>query len=409
MVKPRKHIYFYGIAENGRPGQASDISDLSDLSDASDFRPAPSTTPPQAPAAMPLHLPRPWQLTAADHRRLEALYARYRRQWDTPAASSPMFVIDTPAPVAIPTWEERLADPALMLQTELDLLRPHLELGDDQVPTVRVEFGTAQVAAAFGCRLVIPPNSQAAAASHVLNAAEDVAQLRLPGPDAGWYGKLREWTQLWQEVLPDGLHLQHPDIQSAFNTAHLIRGNDILMDFYDAPDAVDRLLDLVTDYMLQQTRRLNAMIGAGGGWFFDWGAMWRGAARISNCSMHMISPKLYLEHVYPRDVRFLREIGGGRIHYCGATPVIPEFLQIPGLSGLDFDASLHDLWTVAEQAPPQVTLCVGFGNGSAGLNRLLAGDWPRKRNLIIRTQAASPAAARTLLSRLRHSVPGGCD
>ena len=27
-------------------------------------------------------------------------------------------------------------------------------------------------------------------------------------------------------------------------------------------------------------------------WFFDWGALWKGAARISNCSMHMISPAL---------------------------------------------------------------------------------------------------------------------
>ena len=70
----------------------------------------------------------------------------------------------------------------------------------------------------------------------------------------GWYGKLAEWTAIWKEHLPEGVHIQHPDIQSAFNSAHLIRGNDILTDFFDHPAELDLLLDKVTDFMLAITR-----------------------------------------------------------------------------------------------------------------------------------------------------------
>ena len=181
--------------------------------------------------------------------------ARYRLLHDDPAGCRPMIIINTP--VQLPTWEARLADPLVMLRAELDLLRPHLEIRDDRVPTVRVQFGTAQVAAAFGCQMIVPENNLPAAGSHVLTEAAGVHGLKMPGLDAGWYGKLADWTHLWQKHLPPGVHLQLPDIQSAFNSAHLIRGNDILTDFYDAPGDVDVLLDTVTDYMLAITKHFD--------------------------------------------------------------------------------------------------------------------------------------------------------
>ena len=226
----------------------------------------------------------------SDRARFEELYARYRMLHAAPQQCRPMIIISTPVD-GLPTWEERLADPLVMLAADLDQLRPHLELQDDRVPTVRVQFGTAQVAAAFGCRIVIPENNLPAAGDHVLARAEDVYGLALPALDAGWYGKLAGWTAIWQEHLPEGVHIQHPDIQSAFNSAHLIRGNDILTDFYDHPAELDLLLDKVTDFMVAILKHTKAAISDDPDWFFDWGALWKGAARISNCSMHMISPR----------------------------------------------------------------------------------------------------------------------
>ncbi len=334
--------------------------------------------------------------------------ARYRLLHDDPAGCRPMIIINTP--VQLPTWEARLADPLVMLRAELDLLRPHLEIRDDRVPTVRVQFGTAQVAAAFGCQMIVPENNLPAAGSHVLTEAAGVHGLKMPGLDAGWYGKLADWTHLWQKHLPPGVHLQLPDIQSAFNSAHLIRGNDILTDFYDAPGDVDVLLDTVTDYMLAITRHLKAMISDDPAWFSDWGALWKGAARISNCSMQMISPDLYREHVLPRDVRFFDSLGGGRMHYCGITAdVIDDFMNVPAISGLDVDCTRHDFFALCQRAPERLVLMSGgeFGETSPELKRLLRGDWPDKRNIVVIAGAASVAAGRDLLKRLKDSIPSG--
>jgi len=342
-------------------------------------------------------------------RRFEEMYERYKLLYNDPGNCSPMFIIDGPVEDP-PPWEERLEDPLLMLKAHIDMLRPHLEIEDDRVPTARVEFGTAQVAAAFGCRLAVPTNSLPAAADHALKSARDVYEMDKPSLDAGWYGKLKKYTEIYLENLPEGMHIQHPDIQSAFNSAHLIRGNDILTDFFDDPEAVCALLDLVTDYMIDMVPHLKGMISAEEEWFFDWSAFWKGAARISNCSMHMISPEFFREFVLPRDMRLMKAVGGGRIHYCGTSgEVITEFFKNPEVTGLDYDSAYHSLWELSEIAPEKVTLLAPMSPDSEELRRLMAGDWPKKRNLIIKTSACSIEEAKELLQKLRRSVPDGVN
>ena len=257
----------------------------------------------------------------------------------------------------------------------------------------------------------------------MLERLEDVHDLPKPGLDAGWYGKLAEWTALWQQHLPPGVQIQHPDIQSTFNSAHLVRGNDILTDFYDAPDDLDFLLDLVTDYMIDITRHPKAMI-SDDEWFHDWGAMWKRCARISNCSMQMIRPEFYLGHVLPRNVRFFDTVGGGRMHYCGITgEVIDEFFAVPSVTGLDVACSHHDFFTICDRAPRRVVILPtgSFGEDSPELQRLLirglAGEakhrHPRDRLAGRRGQglARAVAAIDALLNGLaprrgRHAMTG---
>lgn len=346
-------------------------------------------------------------ISDSGRQRLEEVYARYRQLYESPDTCLPMIIINTPIP-NLPCWEDRLADPLVMLRAELDSLQPHLEIGDDRVPTVRVQFGTAQVAVAFGCKMFFPPNNPPAAGSHVLSDIEKVYDLKKPALNAGWYGKLAKWTKLWQTHLPAGIYMQHPDIQSAFNSAHLIRGNDILMDFYDCPDKLGALLDIVTDFMIDITRHVKDMISHDSEWFFDWGALWKGFARISNCSTHMISPDFYMEHVLPRDIRFFEAIGGGRVHYCGtAGGVIDEFFKAPLITGLDFDLKYHDFFDICDRSPHNVVLIPtgACDKDSVLLQRLLKGDWPKKRNIIIQTYAPSVKEGKLLLDQLKKSVP----
>ena len=344
-------------------------------------------------------------ITDAQRRRCEELYANYRRMVLDPEGSLPAFEIGVPVDRS-PGVGESLHDPRVMLQAHLATLRSHLELGDDHVPSIRVEFGTAQVPAAFGCKMYVPTNSLPCAGSHVIAKARDVFGMSRPALTAGWYGKVRDFTEIWKEQLPEGVVIQHPDIQSPFNNAHLIRGNDILTDFYDDPEAVDALLDLVTDFMIELVPWLKGMISQDKEWFFDWGALWKGTARISNCSMHMISPEHYRRFVLPRDTRLLASIGAGRVHYCGTSgQVIGDFLANPHVTGLDYDTTHHDMWTLSRRTPPHLPLAQMLGGAdSATVRRLLGGDWPEKRNMIYLLSAPSLDAGRTLLKDLRESA-----
>jgi hypothetical protein len=305
------------------------------------------------------------------------------------------------------TWEQKLADPMVMLHSKLDEIKRHLEVEDDYLPAVRVDLGTGQVASAFGCEIVYPENNLPAAGSHPLKSIDDVYKLSKPSVRTGLLEQTFEWMEIWKQVVPDWIEVQLPDIQGPFNNAHLIRGNDILLDFYDDPQAVGYLLDLVVDFTVDLLREIHSMIGYKKGWFCDWGgAYWKGGGRISNCSVDMISPEFYKNYVMPRDIRLLDSIGKGRMHYCGGNgDVIDEFLRNPVVTGIDVDASLHDLWDVADKAPKETVLVFqSYGKEFEQIDRLLRGDWPEKRNIILITNAPTVEQGRDILARLRESI-----
>jgi len=87
-----------------------------------------------------------------------------------------------------------LADPLTMLKSQLDDIVSHLEIEDDCLATVRVNFGTAQIPAAFGCKLIVPGNNLPAAAGPLLESWQEIDTLSPPPLDAGWYGKLESRT-----------------------------------------------------------------------------------------------------------------------------------------------------------------------------------------------------------------------
>ncbi|MEI6070962.1 MAG: uroporphyrinogen decarboxylase family protein [Verrucomicrobiae bacterium] len=347
--------------------------------------------------------------TTQIQKRLEGIHARYRELHTNPEHCEPMVVLRMPAP-SQPTCGQMLADPLVMLRAKLDGIRRHLAFEDDTAPAVRVEFGTAQIPAAFGCPLHLSELNPPACGGHILQNAEDVATLPMPTVTSGWFGKFEEWVAIWKENMPDWVKWVVPDVQSPFNSAHLIRGNDIFSDFYDAPESVECLLDKVTDYMIEVTHHVRKVMGAEPGWIHDWDCYWKGNARISNCSMQMISPELYRQYVLPRDRRYFDAIGGGRIHYCGKSrAVIEEFFAIPNISGLDVDSTIHDFWDVCEHAPKHLILTPtsGFRENSEELNRLLRGDWPAKRNIVVAVwvESIEPEAGRELVRKLRASIP----
>lgn len=345
-------------------------------------------------------------LTVTDQKRrqLEETRENYEKFYTDPDNARPMILVFTPVRHDC-TVREMTHDPRKMLQWGLDAVRSHLLVGDDAIPAVRVEFGTGQVAHAFGCGIYEPENDMPCAKNHVLSAPEEAQSLEIPALTAGRFGELEEYLAFFRENAPDFVRMQIPDLQGPFNNAHLIRGNDILLDFYDAPEMVEILLQKVTDYQIALTRRMKNLCAMDPDFFCDWSGWWKGSGRISNCSLHMISAAFYREFIQKYDQQFLDAAGGGRIHYCGThdNGLFDAFFSINNLSGVDYDGAYHDLWALSEKAPKRVTLLQYMK--PAQIERLLSGDWPKKRNIILQVSAGSVEEGKDLLRRLRESMP----
>ena len=345
--------------------------------------------------------------------RLDALKKRHKQLFTDPQNARPLIFVNVKDDeIPNPALEAQLSgDPILsMLKTQLDAVAKLVKTQDDRLPHLRVNFGTAQVPHAFGCEVTeIDKQYGYACKTHILHDLKDVDHLQMPSLDAGFYGEIKKYTDIFKKYLPKGVEIQHPDIQSTFNSAYLIRGNDIFLDFYDDPERLCKLLDLVTDYMIKLVPYLKDMISNDKEWFYDYNVLWPGAIRISNCSIHMLPPEFYREYVKPRDQRFLKAFGGGRIHYCGSSgEVMKDFLTIDCSSGTDYDDKYHDLWDLCEMADRnKVIFCTTYGDPSYKpiQERLLKGEWPEKRNIVFNTYADSYEEGYEIYNRLLDSMP----
>ena len=343
-------------------------------------------------------------ITDAQRQRLKELQTNYERFYTDPDNCTPAILVFTPVSDRYPIPEQTY-DPKKMLLCGLDRIRSHLLVGDDTIPALRVEFGTGQVAHAFGCDLYDPPDGPPCAKNSVLSTPEEIEQLELPALTAGRFGELEEFVGFFKEHAPDFVRMQIPDLQGPFNNAHLIRGNDILYDFYDEPEALDLLLSKVTDYQIQLIHRMQTLCEMEPDYFCDWNAWWKGNARICNCSLHMISTRFYTEFIQKYDQQILDSVGGGRIHYCGTHDdgLFDAFFSMNNMHGVDFDGAYHDLWELSLRAPKDVALLQYMQPDQ--VDRLLRGDWPKKRNIILQVQAGSIEEGRDLYDRLRRSMP----
>lgn len=110
---------------------------------------------------------------------------------------------------------------------------------------IPVMFDLQVEAEALGCALTWAKENPPAVTSHPLANGMALADLRLPGADSGRIGMVLDATRR--------LRRQHPDtaiyglITGPFTLALHLLGTDIFMNMFDAPDAVQRLLQFCSE------------------------------------------------------------------------------------------------------------------------------------------------------------------
>ena len=338
----------------------------------------------------------------------EKMIQKYKDLYEDPGACEPLVQVCFPIKNTY-SVRETLDSPEKMLANQLEIIQARLAVGDDYLPALRVNFGTAQVAAMYGCPLKIMEDSDPCCAEHILKDIEDVDELEKPPMTGGWMPKVDEFQRYFMAHMPEGLAIQHPDIQGPFNSAHLIRGNDIIYDFYDDPERVRVLLDKVSDYMVDWLAYTTRETNPDPEWLRDRGGLWRGTARLCNCSLQMASPAIYRDYIMAADDRFLKAANYGRVHYCGSyREVIDDLFRLEYMTNLEIDSEYHDIIETCEKAPERVSIMFCDWSNEPGnrewYDKLMKGDIPRKKNIVLLAKAENAEDAKRVYDNLKNRL-----
>ena len=133
--------------------------------------------------------------------------------------------------------------------------------------------------------------------------------------------------------------------QGVLNNAFNLRGEKIFTDFYDKPDLVHHFLSIITDVTIRLSQKVQKRQRKSGFYINHF--------CVSNCTVNMVSPKIYREFLLPYDKK-IAESGFERfgMHTCNwnVTPYLEEIKKLPKVGYLDMGI-MSDMKKVKEMFP----------------------------------------------------------
>ena len=237
----------------------------------------------------------------------------------------------TPKPPQI-AWpdvviNDALADPTLMVLSEFKKISDVLAHGGDGVLNVRCNYGVSILASLFGCEVVVMPREQGNTPTcHALGddeAIQAAIDRGVPNHLAGQGRQVFETGELFLEVLDRWpilkrhIELYHPDAQSPIDIAELVWGSDIFLAFYDQPERVHALIELLTQTYIDFLVRWFELVPHQSDYSAHWGLLIKGSILLRDDSLMNLSSEIYREFVRDSEQRCLDAFDGGAIHFCG--------------------------------------------------------------------------------------------
>ncbi len=139
------------------------------------------------------------------------------------------------------------------------------------------------------------------------------------------------------------------DLQSPFNTAHMVYGDNIFYDLYDDPAFVHHLLDLCTHAIIIGMEECFKVMPESESRVAHYNGLVmprsKGGLKVSEDTSTLLSKAHIEEFVAPYTHRVLEHFGGCYIHYCGRNPHLFEMVMNDPLAyGLNFgNPEMHDM------------------------------------------------------------------
>jgi len=179
--------------------------------------------------------------------------------------------------------------------------------------------GTGTLAASFGIHLEPSLGSTPKGS----RAIDDVLAEGMPDPErSGILPEMREDIGVTRGLAPDWIKIGLPDMQGAFNLAHMILGDDAFVAPLAEPAKWDAFMDLLVDFFLAVHETLTRWIGPERSCESP-----AQCHRIAECSVNMVSEDFYLEHILRYDLRIAEYYGEVALHPCSGPHVFHVTLE----------------------------------------------------------------------------------
>ncbi len=244
---------------------------------------------------------------------------------------------------------EIFEDREKMLLHELRGVYIGAKLQDDRLYGIRSNYGTGIIASMFGCKTAAFEDSLPTASPVSREELAQILDSGIPKLHAGILGRALEPVAYFRETLQPYPKLsrvvgsQILDTQGPFDNASLIWGSEVFLAFYDDPEKLRQLMQLITETTLAVVREHRRIDGC---FLREHGDVWNylGGLCLRNDSSINLSGEQYVEFVRPYDMQLLREFGGW-IHFCGrAHQWWEKLLDIPNLKGINpYQSEYYDL------------------------------------------------------------------
>jgi len=213
---------------------------------------------------------------------------------------------------------------------------------DDYIPWARVTPGYMTIATAFGMEPKWGPDPEQPPGTegYVIDDLSQVYELTNPGILAGLMPDNIKRIRYHTKNLPSDVYISGVDLGGPLNSCKdLLETNLLYTSFYDDPEAMHYLLNLVTDVQLEQ---YHAIIDAVGGvnrmTTIDFDPNWvpeKYKSFVSDDICATIGPDIFKEFSIPYNNRLFKPWGNGLLHNCGPNPSKYHYLDHnPKLKGL---------------------------------------------------------------------------
>jgi hypothetical protein len=302
------------------------------------------------------------------------------------------------------------------LALQLGALTDSMRFKADAANFLEPWYGIGVVASAFGCGYEWPAG-QAPAVKPPFRTVREALQHRPVSVETTPIGRETLRTiEYFLDKTQGRIPMSLTDTQSPMDTASfIVDNNNFFMSFIDDPESVAKLLGIITDLLVDFTKRQVDLIGdalVSPGHGFASSRRFSGLGASDDVSM-MLSAGQYSSLEAPLLAKLADSFGGAAFHSCGDwSAKAPAVAKTPGLVMVDGAFSEQ---TDPRPNPPEAFADVFAGTGVA-VNARIVGDelcvlektkklWRPGMKLIAVTYCKTPAEQQMAYDRI-HALAG---